>query len=89
MTTYQFTKTAIINADRRRAALGGKHAGKFLVAVLPIDSNGEFNHEPLKARGYQFGGTDGMGILSKKWFLVVEDESAAEDEVTAICETGI
>jgi len=89
MTRYQFSKTDIINADRRRMALSGKYAGQFIVAVKAIDTDGNFAHEPLKARGYQFGGTGHMGILRDKWFLVVADEDAAEAEIDAICESGI
>lgn len=88
MTKYQFSKTEIFDANRRRVGLDGRWADQFVVAVLPFDSTGEFAHEPLKVRGYEFGGKN-MSIIGKKWVRAFATMDEAEAEIDELCSTGV
>jgi hypothetical protein len=101
-TLYQITKTNLISADRHGRGTSAfsawvrKHyAGKFIVAVSPYDVAGQFTHEPLKNRGYEFSGAGSdhiereLLVGKKNWFRAFDAEQDAEDEITTLTETGI
>lgn len=101
-TLYQITKTNLISADRHSGKTSAfskwvqaNYAGQFIVSVSPFDSNGQFNHEPLKLRGYAFSGAGAdhieRGLLAgkKTWFRAFDTEQSADDEITLLTETGI
>jgi len=87
-TLYQLTKIDIINANRHRIFRDGRWADKYLVAVSPYDSNGEFAYEPLKSRGYVFGGKNAP-VIDRKWVKPFDSEEDAEREIDVLCEQGI
>lgn len=99
---YQITNAHVISADRHSRGTSPfsnwvreNYAGKFIVSVKPFDSNGQFNHEPLKLRGYEFSGAGThateRGLLAgkKTWFRVFATEQSASEEITLLTETGI
>lgn len=102
MTTYQLSKTNVIEADRH-SKNGSQFAewvktnfpGKYLVSVNPVDSEGVFSFQPLKNRGYQFSGAGsdhierGLLVGKKMWFKSFDSEDIANAEVDILTETGI
>ena len=50
-----------------------------MVAVNPIDADGNFNYEPIKARGYVFGGKN-MSVIGKLWVKPFDSTDDAESE---------
>jgi len=88
MTTYQNTKTNVLDANRSQRSLEGRFTNQFLVVVNPIDTDGNFAFEPLKNRGYEFGGKN-MSVVGKMWFKTFDSEEAADSEIEVLCEVGI
>jgi hypothetical protein len=101
-TVYQITKTSIIDASRRAKGTSqfsqwvrDNYNGKFIVSVAPFTTDGTFNHEPLKNRGYTFSGAGSdkteMGLLVGKnmWFRAFGTMDEADAEVELLTETGV
>lgn len=102
MKIYQITKTRILDAKRyqKSKSIMGEwwrknYENKFVVSTSPVDVDGNFDTETLKNRGYAYtgAGSDALerkiAFGEKKWFRAFETEAEAEDEVTALTETGI
>lgn len=85
MVKYQSSKISIIDANRNKRSLEGKFSNQYLVAVSPIDSEGNFNHEPLKSRGYIFGGKN-ASIIGKMWVKPFDSIDDAEIESDVLCD---
>jgi len=85
MIKYQSSKINVIDANRNKRSLENQWQGKFIVAVNPIDTDGNFNHEPLKLRGYDFGGKN-MSIIGKQWIKPFDSLDAAEAECESLCD---
>jgi hypothetical protein len=89
MTTYyQNSKTNVIDANKCQRSLVGRFTNHFLVVVNHIDTEGNFAPEPLKNRGYEFGGIN-MSVVGRKWFKGFDSEAAADAEIAVLCEVGI
>lgn len=98
---YQTSKIQIIATERPgkgksafAAWVRENHPNKYIVSVLPFDTDGNFAHEPLKARGYEFSGAGkdhiekGLLVGKKHWFKIFETEDEADMEVELL-EAGI
>ena len=85
MAKYQISKIKVIDANRNKRSLENQWRGKFLVAVNPIDYEGNFNHEPLKSRGYVFGGKN-MSIIGKQWVKPFDSIEDADAETEILCD---
>lgn len=102
MTTFQNSKTNMIDADRKGRGTSQfakwvreHYEGKFIVTTSAIDTEGNFPNELLKSRGYEFSGAGAdhverkLLVGDKMWFKVFDSEEAADSEIAALCEVGI
>lgn len=86
-----FRVLALIRADGVDLADALVEAG----LASPYDVAGQFTHEPLKNRGYEFSGAGSdhiereLLVGKKNWFRAFDAEQDAEDEITTLTETGI
>lgn len=102
MTRYQSTKVKVVNAARPAKGTSqfaqwvrDNYNDKYFVAVDPYDVDGQFAHEPLKNRGYEFAGAGadhverGLLVGRKAWFKAFETEAEAEAEAEVLTDNGI
>ncbi len=98
----QSSKTNTISCERKSKGtsqfskwVAEKFGNKFVVVTSAIDVDGNFQTEPLKARGYEFSGA-GIDHVERKllvgdkmWFKAFETEEEALTEEEILCEVGI